>query len=410
MLDGLEGASTAAGAKFDRASMERTLSGLGNRVFLMNNVHEDQPVIFQSRWALSYLRGPLTREQISRLMADRKVSAVGNALRGVPAGDLTPTHSAGAPVRATVADRPVLPPDVIERFAPRRDNLPPGASVLYRPTLVGQAKLHFTQTAGGVDVWQDVALQLPVDDAVPAETWAKAEPLDPPELEQQPEAGAKFAALPGELTRPKRYAELTTALKDHLYRNRKLQLWKCPALKETSQPDESEAEFRVRLSQAGREQRDAQVEKLRQKYAPKIAAIQERIRKAEVKVEKEKSQANQQSMSAMLSIGTSILGAMFGRKLASSANVNRAATSVRAAGRIARERQDISDAAEGAGALKEQLAALEADFRAETEKIQSGLAADGLALEEVVIQPKKSEISIGSVALVWTPTVVSPGG
>ncbi len=68
VLDGLEGAAAATGGRFDRARMEQTLAGLGNRVFLMNNVHEDQPVIFRSRWALSYLRGPLTRQQIEQLM------------------------------------------------------------------------------------------------------------------------------------------------------------------------------------------------------------------------------------------------------------------------------------------------------------------------------------------------------
>jgi len=64
VLDGLEGASAAAGAAFDRSSLEKTISGLGNRVFLMNNVHDDHPVVFQSRYVLSYLRGPLTTKQI----------------------------------------------------------------------------------------------------------------------------------------------------------------------------------------------------------------------------------------------------------------------------------------------------------------------------------------------------------
>jgi hypothetical protein len=96
--------------------------------------------------------------------------------------------------------------------------------------------------------------------------------------------------------------------------------------------------------------------------------------------------------------------------MASAANFSRAATGARAAGRIARERQDITDANEGAGALKEQLAALEAEFRAETDKIESGLAADTLALEEVLVQPKKTEISVSPIALVWVPWIVRMDG
>jgi Helicase HerA, central domain len=402
VLDGLEGASSAAGANFDRARLERILAGLGNRVFLLNNVHEDQPVVFQTRWALSYLRGPLTREQIGRLMADRKRT---------PAQGASRTPAAPGPRATAGTDRPVLPPGVTEQFLARRANLPQGASILYRPALLGQAKLHFTKAAAGVDAWQDVALLLPIDDQVPADAWSTAEPLAAGvEIEPQPEAGARFAELPAELARPKRYGELATALKEDLYRNRKLQLWKCAELKRTSAPEQSAAEFRIALAQSARERRDEQVEKLRQKYAPRLAALEDRIRKAQLKVEKEKSQASQQTMTAMLSMGTSILGAVLGRKLLSTTNLSRAASSARAAGRMARERQDISDAAEGVDALQQQLAALDAEFQAETAKVELGLTAESLSLEEILIQPKKSEISVSQVALVWVPWIVRLDG
>jgi hypothetical protein len=395
--------------------MERVLSGLGNRVFLMNNVHEDQPVVFQTRWAMSYLRGPLTRQQITQLMAQRKggpnVPVGQGASRSVgsqamPGGDRRTTLAGQSD------QRPVLPPEVTERFAARRANLPQGASVLYRPALLGSARVHFAQAASGVDVWQDVSLLVPIDESLPSDVWAEAEDRseDAPELESQPDAGAKFAALPGELSRPKRYSELGTALKDLLYRNRKLKIFKCAALKETSKVDESEADFRVRLSHGGREQRDAQVEKLRQKYAPKIATLDERIRKAQIKVEKEKSQASQQTMNTMFSFGASILGAVFGRKLASTANVTRAASSMRQAGKIMRERQDISDAAEGVEVLQQQLADLNSQFETETETLQAGLAPDSLSIEEVLIQPKKADISVQQVSLVWLPWIVRMDG
>ena len=93
VLEGLEGASTAAGHAFDRKKMDEILSGLGSRVFVMNNVHEDQPVVFQTRWTLSYLRGPLTREQIQTLMAPRKqASAPGLAKQGSTSAEATPAH------------------------------------------------------------------------------------------------------------------------------------------------------------------------------------------------------------------------------------------------------------------------------------------------------------------------------
>jgi hypothetical protein len=416
VLDGLEGASSNAGASFDRAEMDRILSGLGNRVFLMNNVHEDQPVVMQTRWAMSYLRGPLTREQISRLMAERKSAGegsvgnaigntVGNALRGAPEVPIDSTST-------TTGARPILPPDISERFLARRANLPHGAKLLYRPALLGNARLHFADTKNKIDEWHDVALLMPVDSELPADGWASAIELadGAPDLDSQPEPAAGFADLPAELSRPKQYVSLAKALKDHLYRNRKLELFKCAALKQVSQSGESEADFRVRLSQTARELRDAQVEKLRQKLTPRIAALEERIRKAEVKVEKEKAQASQQTMTTIVSVGTSILGAMFGRKLLSTSNVTRAGSSMRQATRIARERQDIADAAESVEALQEQLAALEADFKAETEKIQTGFDPQALALETIALAPKKSEINVNEVTLVWQPWIVRMDG
>jgi hypothetical protein len=303
--------------------------------------------------------------------------------------------------------RPVLPPEITERFESRRANLPAGAKVLYKPALLGQAKLHYTQTTSGVDAWQDAALLLPVSGPLPAELWATAgEELEsPPELENQPEAGAVFAELPGELSRAKRYAELATALKDHLYRNRKLSVWKCSALKQTSRPGETEAEFRVRLGQLAREQRDAQVEKLRQKYAPKLESLQERRRKAVAKVDKEKAQANQQTMSAAMSFGSSILGMLLGRKFASTANVTRATTAARAGSRAWQQRGDIGEAEDNVEAVEAKIAALENEFQAEMTKVQDGLQPGALVLEDLQIAPKKSEINVSGVTLVWQPTI-----
>ena len=123
VLDGLQGASEAAGANFDRGRMEKILAGLGARVFLMNNVHEDQPVVFQSRWCLSFLCGPLSRDQIKNLMHDKKQSQ--------------PKTEAATPASSAVGgERPMLPPGVNEVFMPRRGNLPKGATLLYRPALL----------------------------------------------------------------------------------------------------------------------------------------------------------------------------------------------------------------------------------------------------------------------------------
>jgi hypothetical protein len=105
-----------------------------------------------------------------------------------------------------------------------------------------------------------------------------------------------------------------------------------------------------------------------------------------------------------------VLGAVFGRKLASASNVGRATTAARGVGRAARERGDISRAEEKVESLREQLEALEAGFQEDLAALEDGPGADSLALEELRIAPRKSDLDAEPVTLVWTPWQVSPEG
>ena len=399
VLDGLEGAGAAAGAKFDRPRIEKILSGLGNRVFLMNNVHEDEPVVFQSRWALSFLRGPLDRDQIARLMKDRKSAA----LPKIPSPSSAASASASQKVTASMpgAGRPVLPPEVSEKFVVSRAMVAPP---LYRPALLGSGRVHFVSAKENVELWRDVSLLSVVEGDIPTTVWHDADVMKvAPELTSEPVAAAQFAELPAELTRPKRYAALTTALKEALYRDQRVTVKKCEVLKECSEPDEPEDKFRARLGLAAREQRDLAVEKLRAKYAVKVQTLVDQKRRAEQKLEKEKADVKDQSVNTVISIGQTILGGIFGRKLGSATSVNRAASTIKSAGRTARQRGDVDAAEANLEAIAEKQADLESRIQSEVTVIQQQFDPATWTFEEVEIAPKKSDITLGQVTLVWTP-------
>ncbi|MES2791032.1 MAG: ATP-binding protein [Planctomycetota bacterium] len=400
VLEGLEGASAAAGAQFDRQKMERILAGLGNRVFLMNNVHEDQPVVFQSRWALSYLRGPINREQISTLMQAKKEASGQSAKNG--------SSTSGAAVSDAFADaRPVVAPGIDEVFLPSAKSVPPGAKLLYRPGLLGAARIQFSQTTAGIDCTRDVSFILPAVDQISPTLWDEAI-LSLEQLEQQtaPLDAGDFTNLPSDLNRPKTYTELGTALKDHIYRTQRLKVYRSAELKATSNPDEAEGDFRIRITQGIKEQRDQQVEKLRAKYTPKLATLQEQLRRAQQRVEKEQSQANASTMTAAVQVGASVLGALFGRKLASATNVSKAVTSVRAATRVMNDRKDIGMAEDTVEAVQQRWKDLDAQFQAEAAKIVEGANPESLKLDEVSLTPKKTDIKITQMSLAWVPWIV----
>jgi len=407
VIDGLEGASVASGSSFDRARMERILSGLGSRVFLMNNVHDDEPVLFHTRWALSYLRGPLTRDQIGELMRERKESTT-----SVPDDATRPVAVSPGPeaVRGGEANRPLVSPKVDEQFVVA---LGKRGKLLYRPALLGVASVHYANASANVDLWKRIALlnDLKSDGATQA-PWETARVLESnlPKLDDQPEADARFASLPGEAADPKAHAKWAKMLESHLYREHPLALWRCREFKQISKPGESEGDFRVRLRQLLRERRDLQIGKLREQYAPKLARTHQQLRRAEERVEKERSQYQQQKLQTAVSLGATVLGALFGRKLGSVGNVGRATTTARGVGRVAREHEDVSRAEQSADALRGQLADLERELESSLEDLRAEVDDSALECEALAIRPKKADLSIERVSLVWTPWRASDDG
>ena len=396
VLEGLEGAAASAGSTFDKQKMEQTLAGLGSRVFLMNNVHEDQPVVFHTRWALSYLRGPVSRDQIEILMEPLKLAGASGKPRstfGMTAEQEGEQQSA----------RPVLPPDIEEFFFPVR-----GADegLFYRPALLGEARVHFVSSKYDVDRWDEVTMLTMTGDEVSSDLWAEADEWDEgdlPRFENEPEVDAAFRDLAADVTNKKSYSKWSTALKDRLYRNRRLNVWACPELDETSRPEESESDFRIRLRHSAREERDLRVEKLRAKYASKFRTLEDQIRRAEQKVEREQSQKSQKKVSAGLSVLTSIAGAFFGRKLGSATNVSRAGTAIRNAGSIAKEAEDVRHAQEALHSLYERKQDLDNQIEDEIQEIQDTFDPDLMQLTQEEIKLRKTDISVERVVLVWLP-------
>lgn len=398
VLEGLEGASAKAGAHFDRSKMEKILSGLGNRVFLMNNVHDDHPVVFQSRWALSFLRGPVDRDQISKLMAEKKAASESSDL---PTTTILGDHAQGG-------THPVLPPEIVETFVVRGGSLLGDAKLLYRPGLLASIRVRFAQATAGIDIQQDMTMFLPAVEKVAPTMFDQAtiDDAEEPEQQEHPDSDGAFETLTPELAKLKTYTELKSALKDYVYKNQKLKIYKFAELKETSKPGESEGDFRARMAHRMKEERDLAVEKLRGKYASRLATIQEQHRKAIQKVEKEKLQSKNQTMQAGVTVMTSILGAVLGRKLSAGS----IASGTRAAGRLGAGKQDVAQAEESVEAIEARYDKLNQQFEEEAKQLMDGAAAENLKLDESSIAPKKTDITIDKLVLCWTPWIVDAKG
>lgn len=413
LLDGLE--SAAAGAQFDRGQLEKILSTLGNRVFLMNNTHEDAPELMQTRWVLSYLRGPLTRDQIKILMDPLRTSTA--TMPRVPASTPAPAASVATVASepsaavtesspdAAISTPPTLPPGIQAFFLPVRGSSGSMNTLVYRPMMVGAAKLNFADSKTRVSTSQSKVFLTPISDDAIAVVWESAEEIDIPatDLEKSARTGARFADPPPAASQARNYTVWNKDFANWLYGSQTLNLLQSSSLKMSSQPSEDERDFRIRMGQVAREKRDEMVEALRKKYAPKIASMQERLRKAQAAVEKQQEQARQAKMQTALSFGATLLGAFTGRKTFSSSNISRGTSAVRRASRAFEESGDVSRANETVESVQQQLLALQAEFDAESAALAERYDPLTEMLETVSIKPRKSDIIVQLVTLAWAP-------
>lgn len=392
VLDGL----MSANARVDRDELERLLGSLGKRVFLMNNVHDDAPTLFRVRWALSYLRGPLSRDEIASLAR--------NAPAALPEGSLAPPTSPAA-TKAAATEPPMFPPDVACDYLAVK--LPPVAeeSLVYEPAVLGVASVAFRNARAGLDERREIALLAAFDTRAEEPDWAAAErlPAVTPDIVDRPETAGSFAATPEAALQHKSYTRWSAQLARHLHATEAIELFRHRGTKLTSDVNESERDFRVRVLEALRSQRDEKRDALERSYAPRLATLQERIRTAEQGLEREREQVRHQGLQTAISIGASLLGAVLGRRVASVGTVGRATTAARSAGRILKERGDAARAEETLEALQEKLAALASEFEREVQEMEALPAADALEIEATPVRPSKSAIAVQRASFVWVP-------
>ncbi len=412
LLEGLEGVAAGSETRFDRQEMEETLAGLGKRVFLMYNAHEDAPAVFQTRWALSYLPGPLTRTQIKTLMDPRRpaqpTTPPSAAATVAAAAPVTAVPTVAAPAGAVAepsAPAGTVPPEVPQFFLPLRGAAPAGSQILYSPGVLATGTVNFVNTKTGASTSTKVMRMAPAPEGALALDWDGALSLESAveELERQPYPGVAFAPLPAAMEKLASYRSWSGDFAAWAFRTQSVEVLKSPGFKQTSDPGETEGEFRARLQLLAREQRDDVTEKMRKKYATKMATLQQRIQRAEHAVEREAEQAKGRKVQTAISFGATLLSAFTGRKVTSAGTLGKATTAMRDVGRSMDESGDVDRAEETVASLKQQLADLEAEFKDEVDGLDADLDPATEELERIQVRPRKSDINVDLLGLVWMP-------
>jgi hypothetical protein len=416
-LEGLEG----AGAGFDRDHFEGPLSTLPPRVFLLQST-TGSPRFVQSRWAMSYLRGPLTRDQVAVLQPEQERGDLkeesGDSRLEIETAQLT--RDVVQPKienpKSKIQNRPQLPPEVREVFLTESmigNSRDPRTSdrngerdqerysePKYVPHLLASASVRITDRASGVNDAERYTYLVPLGQVAQLPDFAQAQlrpELELSELQPAPQPGMSFDALPSGLNgRWMRQAE--RLLVEHVYRYGVTQIWFNRTLKLYGQPGESQLDFRQRCETAARQKRDQEAQKVRTQYERRMQTLQDRVAREHRELTQDLAELGGRKREELLAGVESVFNFVLGRRQNYAVAFG------------ARRRREVENAQEDVRESEAAIAKLQQDLQAVADEYKDALSAlsdkwmRALSdVTEVPLAPKKSDIFVDVVALAWVP-------
>jgi hypothetical protein len=420
VLDGLEGVQVSEGGT-SRAEFDKMISAVRSRVFLLHNVHEDRPQVFHTRWAMSYLRGPMTRDQVQDLVGEQPEAAPVAAPVAVTAPAAAPPLSRAPEPEPTVPYNqvpPQLPSTVKQVYAPAQVSLreairemgrnqgwslqPEDAGdgyLVYEPALVGLAQLRFVHNRSRLTHAEDVAYLLRLSGEEYSVNWGEGKVLlESDDLDRKPEPDAYFADLPSDLGNSKRHTALRKEFEDYLYYNSSIMLYHNPHLKLYSEVAESPQAFQRRCRKVAREALDAEAKKLKAKYEREVDRLDDRLEREERELEQDKIEHDARKQEELLSGVESLIGLLGRRRLSSSLS-----TASRRHRMTRQAQADIKESEEAIDELEERIDELEAEAKAELEDLSDKWNALLEEVEELEVRPRRTDVRLNLFALAWVP-------
>ncbi len=405
LLDGL----TSAGGSTNVATFDKLISGLQKRVFLFHSIYKSGPVTFSTRWALNYLAGPMTRDQIP--LANQLVGA-GSAVRASatePTAVTTKTTPGSIKAGEVTASRPAIAGSVAEYFMPASTGFSEAASaaglpsslsskgIVYKAALLLQSEVRYLSRQYNVDYAKKVTaiLENPGSGLIKWENQT-ASTVEPNKLEAQPLPKSQFHPVAVWLNDAKKVADIQKDFSEWIYRSGSIKLKANTALKVYASPQSSQADFHKLCSDAAKKMAEADVAKVESTYTTKIAALERKIDAQELDVKAAESQVNQRNLEGLATGGAAVLGMLTGRKRSLSSTMSKVRMASAAKDKKVAEEQDLK-------ALQEQLQELTKQKEAALAEASEKWAELASQITEISITPAKSDIFSEIFGVAWLP-------
>ncbi|MDB1144732.1 MAG: DUF87 domain-containing protein [Alcaligenaceae bacterium] len=396
---------------FDRDELEEAFNQLGKRKFLMHNVHDSHPILMHSRWAMSFLSGPLSRQHIQQLCATQIPSPVSSIPSKDHKDDLSSSHTERSEKGEYLGYSP-LPPELKQFYLPTERVVTDTSKIVYKACLMGIVNIHHENRPANLNTQSTKAWTCDFSEGAIAVDWDLSQPLYPNHSERIEQIGytplehAYYHHPISVVSDVNLYRSWEKSLKSWIQQNDTLHLFYSPELKLYSTPEETQSQFIQRISQQLREKRDEALAELKQSLEKKLDALDIKRQKAHIKLEKEQSQASGKTMQFVIDAGTSILSAFFGRKRVSVTNARRLGRSIGKAKGVMSERKDIAVAKQQIQLIEDDIALITQEFEEKRTQIIHQFEPSQMKVETVDVYPKSTGIQVIQFGVAWQPGMI----
>ncbi|MFW2567477.1 ATP-binding protein [Aliarcobacter butzleri] len=386
----IDGLSSANEGNLNKDEVMNLISNLEKRNFILKNINEDGIKIFETRWALSYLKGPISKDGIKKLMSEKKKENITTQKIENENQTTQINIEKGIP-------KPIITSNLTEKYLYSSQN----SAYYLQPYLICSCDVHYIDAPKNIDFEEKISYKIYLDENMKNIDFEEKEEIGNNSFEEKEKPNSFYYELPSFIQKEKDLKVIEKDFMDYIYRNSKLTLYKNEFLKITSKQTESLNDFKIRLQDRLNEKIDLEVEKLKVKFVKENDSIETKLSKHYEKLQKEEIQATSTTTDTIISIGTSLLGAFFGNSVINKTNIGKVATSAKGASKILKERNDVKQVENEILELQQQKEALKTLLENEIEKINLANQSSNFPIEEIFIKPKRSDIYNTKLALLW---------
>lgn len=386
----IDGLSSANEGNLNKEEVMNLISNLEKRNFILKNINEDGIKIFETRWALSYLKGPISKDGIKKLMSEKKK-------QNIPTQKIENENQTTQINIEKGIPKPIITSNLTEKYLYSSQN----SAYYLQPYLICSCDVHYIDAPKNIDFEEKISYKIYLDENMKNIDFEEKEELGNNSFEEKEKPNSFYYELPSFVQKEKDLKIIEKDFTDYIYRNSKLTLYKNEFLKITSKQTESLNDFKIRLQDRLNEKIDLEVEKLKIKFVKENDSIEIKLSKLYEKLQKEELQATSTTTDTIISIGTSLLGAFFGNSVINKTNIGKVATGAKGASKILKERNDVKQVENEILELQQQKEVLKTLLENEIEKINLANQSSNFPIEEIFIKPKRSDIYNTKLALLW---------